>query len=36
MVAVNDVVGEMLVLLRSEAERHSVMMRTDLSAELPR
>jgi len=30
MVSVNDLVGEMLVLLRSEAERHSVVMRTEL------
>ncbi len=35
MVSVNDVVGEMLVLLRSEADRHSVMMRTELGADLP-
>ncbi len=34
-VAVNEVVGEMLVLLRSEADRHSVVMRTELVAELP-
>ena len=34
-VAVNEVVGEMLVLLRSEADRHSVVMRTELAAELP-
>ena len=30
LVSVNDVVAEMLVLLRSEAERHSVVMRTEL------
>jgi C4-dicarboxylate-specific signal transduction histidine kinase len=30
MVSVNDLVEEMLVLLRSEAERHSVVMRTEL------
>ena len=35
MVSVNDVVGEMLVLLRSEADRHLVVMRTELAAELP-
>jgi signal transduction histidine kinase len=35
MVSVNDVVGEMLVLLRSEADRHSVVMRTELAADLP-
>ena len=34
-VSINDVVGEMLVLLRSEADRHSVVMRTDLEANLP-
>jgi PAS domain S-box-containing protein len=30
-VSVNDLVEEMLVLLRSEAERHSVVMRTELA-----
>jgi steroid delta-isomerase-like uncharacterized protein len=35
MVSVNDLVGEMLVLLRSEADRHSVGMRTELAADLP-
>jgi steroid delta-isomerase-like uncharacterized protein len=35
MVSVNDVVGEMLVLLRSEADRHSVVMHTELAADLP-
>ena len=35
LVSVNDVVGEMLVLLRSEADRHSVVMRTELAADLP-
>ena len=35
LVWVNDVVGEMLVLLRSEADRHSVVMRTELAADLP-
>src|SRR6185503_8254871 len=34
LVSVNDVVGEMLVLLRSEADRHSVVMRTQLAADL--
>ena len=34
MVSVNDLVGEMLVLLRSEADRHSVVMRTELAADL--
>ena len=32
---VNDVVSEMLVLLRREADRHSVAMRTELAADLP-
>ena len=32
---VNDVVGEMLVLLRREADRHSITMRTELAADLP-
>jgi signal transduction histidine kinase len=32
---VNELVGEMLFLLRSEAHRYSVNMRTDLAAELP-
>jgi len=35
MVSVNDVIGDMLVLLRAEAERHSVVMRTELVADLP-
>jgi len=35
MVSVNDLVGEMLVLLRSEADRHSVAMTTQLAADLP-
>jgi len=35
MVSVNDVVREMPVLLRSEADRHSVTMSTDLTANLP-
>jgi len=34
-VLLNDVVGEMLVLLQSEADRRSVVMRTELAAELP-
>src|SRR5262249_46086750 len=34
-VSVNDVVDEMLVLLSSEAARHSVVMRTELAADLP-
>ena len=32
---VNEVVREMLVLLHREAERHSVVMRTDLAPDLP-
>ncbi|HET9713258.1 MAG TPA: ATP-binding protein, partial [Pyrinomonadaceae bacterium] len=35
MVSVNDLVEEMLALLRSEADRHSVVMRTELAAGLP-
>jgi C4-dicarboxylate-specific signal transduction histidine kinase len=35
LVSVNDLVGEMLVLLRSEGDRHSVLMRTELAADLP-
>jgi signal transduction histidine kinase len=35
MVSVNELVGEMLVLLRSEADRHSVAMSTQLAADLP-
>jgi signal transduction histidine kinase len=35
MVSVNDLVDEMLVLLRSEADRHSVVMCTELAADLP-
>jgi len=35
MVSVNEIVGEMLVLLRSEADRHSVVMRMELAADLP-
>jgi PAS domain S-box-containing protein len=34
VVAVNEVVGEMLVLLHSEAVHHSVVMRTELAADL--
>ena len=35
MVSVNDLVGEMLLLLRSEADRHSVVMRTELTTDRP-
>jgi len=34
-VAVNDVIRETIVLVRSEAERHSVSIRSDLAADLP-
>jgi len=36
LVDVNEVVREMLDLLRSEANRYSICMRTDLAAELPK
>jgi signal transduction histidine kinase len=36
LVDVNEVAREMLVLLRSEANRYSIPMRTDLAAELPK
>jgi PAS domain S-box-containing protein len=35
MVSVNDLVGEMLVLLRSEADRQPVVMHTELAPDLP-
>jgi len=35
MVSVNELVSDMQVLLRSEADRHSVVMRTELAADLP-
>ena len=35
LVDVNEVIREMLVLLRSEANRYAISMRTDLAAELP-
>ncbi|HEY6332648.1 MAG TPA: PAS domain-containing protein, partial [Blastocatellia bacterium] len=34
IVSINDIVGEMLGLLRGEAGRHSVVMRTDLAPDL--
>jgi PAS domain S-box-containing protein len=34
-VSANHLVGEMLMLLRSEADRHSVVMRTELAEDLP-
>jgi PAS domain S-box-containing protein len=36
LVDVNELVREMLVLLRSEANRYSIYMRTELAAELPK
>jgi PAS domain S-box-containing protein len=36
VVDVNDIVREMLVLLRNEANRYSVSIRTELAAELPK
>ena len=35
LVSVNNVIDEMLVLLSSEAARHSVLMRTELASDLP-
>jgi PAS domain S-box-containing protein len=35
-VDVNEVIAEMLILLRNEANRHSVTMRTDLAAKIPK
>jgi len=32
---VNEVISEMVVMLQNEADRHSVMVRTDLAAETP-
>jgi signal transduction histidine kinase len=36
LVAINEVIGEMVLLLRGEANGHAVSIRTDLAAELPR
>jgi PAS domain S-box-containing protein len=36
LVDVNELVREMLILLRSEADRYSISIRTDLAAELPK
>jgi signal transduction histidine kinase len=36
LVSINDVIGEMILLLRSEANEHAVSIRTDLSADLPK
>jgi PAS domain S-box-containing protein len=35
-IEVNEVIGEMVVMLQDEADRHSVSMRTDLAGELPK
>jgi PAS domain S-box-containing protein len=36
LVAINEVIGEMVLLLRGEANEYSVSIRTDLAADLPR
>jgi PAS domain S-box-containing protein len=36
LVAINDVIGEMVLLLRCEANEHAVSIRTDLAADLPK
>ena len=36
LVAINDVIGEMVLLLRSEANGYAVSVRTDLPADLPK
>jgi PAS domain S-box-containing protein len=36
LVAINEVIGEMVPLLRSEANEYAVSIRTDLAAELPK
>jgi signal transduction histidine kinase len=36
LVAINEVIGEMLLLLRSEASGYAVSIRTDLAADLPK
>jgi PAS domain S-box-containing protein len=36
LVAINDVIGEMVLLLRSEANGYAVSIRTDLAADLPK
>ena len=36
LVDINEVVDEMLVLLRNEATRHAISMRTELAPQLPR
>jgi signal transduction histidine kinase len=36
LIAINEVIGEMVPLLRSEANEHAVSIRTDLAADLPK
>ncbi|WP_263351530.1 two-component regulator propeller domain-containing protein [Acidicapsa acidisoli] len=36
LVAINDVIGEMVLLLRSEANEYAVSIRTDLATDLPK
>jgi signal transduction histidine kinase len=36
LVAINEVIGEMVLLLRSEANGHAVSIRTELAADLPK
>jgi PAS domain S-box-containing protein len=36
LVAINDVIGEMVLMLRSEANAYAVSIRTDLAADLPK
>jgi PAS domain S-box-containing protein len=36
LVAINDVIGEMVLLLRGEANQYAVSIRTDLAADLPK
>jgi signal transduction histidine kinase len=36
IVDVNEVIGEMIIMLHNEAHRHSVLMRTDLAEGLPK
>ena len=35
LISIDELIDEMLVLLRSEADRHSVVMRTELAVDLP-
>lgn len=36
LIDVNEVIGEMIILLRSEASRYNIVVRTELAAHLPR